>query len=320
MEYETVTHTTDERRLARLPSGTNVTVPVHRYEGGDGPTAYLQAAQHGIELNGTAALRRIHRHLLTSELAGTVIAVPVVNSLAFDHGSYVTPQAIDAVNPNFNRIWPGDEDGTLQERMAARLWRLIESADVVIDLHSGTPDMLEHVRFQSDNPDSRRFASTFGIEHLLTESDERDEEDGGEFGGKLRAAADRAGVPTIVPELSNSRQVDHDAAHRGAEGIRNVLREADMLREDPPAPPSQTILRDDRGRVGADRSGLFEPNPDVAVGTHVSPDTELGTIYCPTTFEKRQSVTATESGVIYSLTKESAVTAGEKLAGIAERV
>lgn len=141
MEYETVTHTTAERRLARLPSGTDVAVTVHRYDGGAGPTAYVQAAQHGIELNGTAALRRLHHHLLTADLAGTVIAVPVVNSLAFDHGLYVTPQAVDAVNSNCNRVWPGDEAGTLQERIVAQLWELIESTDVVIDLHTGTPDM-----------------------------------------------------------------------------------------------------------------------------------------------------------------------------------
>lgn len=318
MDYETVTHTMGERRLAHLPSGADVAVTVHRYQGGTGPTAYLQAAQHGIELNGTAALRRLHRDLTGAELAGTVIVVPVVNSLAFDHGSYVTPQAIDAVNPNFNRAWPGDEDGTFQERLAAQLWQLIEPSDVVIDLHTGTPDMLEHVRFQNGNRQSRRLAAIFGTEYLLTDAESNAEGPVEDFQGKLRTAAARAGITTIVPELSNSRQVDHDAARRGLHGIRNVLGELGMLREEPTSPPSQTILLDDQGRIGADRSGLFERNPNVAVGDHVQRGTELGTVYSPATFDERQTVTATESGVVYSLTKESVVTAGEKLACIAE--
>lgn len=320
MDYETVTHTVDERRLASLPSGADVSVTVHRYRGGPGPTAYLQAAQHGIELNGTAALRRLHRDLTAAELAGTVIVVPVVNSLAFDHGSYVTPQAIDAVNPNFNRTWPGDEDGTFQERLVARLWQLVERADVVIDLHTGTPDMLEHVRFQNGNPESRRLATTFGTGCLLTDAEPDAEGPVEDFQGKLRTAAARAGITTIVPELSNSRQIDRDAASRGLNGIRNVLGELGMLREEPASPPSQTILRDDQGRIGADRSGLFERNPDVAVGDHVPGGTELGTVYSPATFEERQTVTTNEPGVVYSLTRESVVTAGEKLACVAEEV
>ncbi|WP_408960588.1 succinylglutamate desuccinylase/aspartoacylase family protein [Natrinema sp. 74] len=334
MEHETVTHTTAERRLARLPSGTDVTVTVHRYDGGVGPTAYVQAAQHGIELNGTAALRRLHRHLLTAEVAGTVIAVPVVNSLAFDHGSYVTPQAVDAVNPNCNRVWPGDDAGTLQERIVARLWEVIEPTDVVIDLHTGTPDMLEHVRFQHGNRKSRTLAATFGADYLLTDSPSDGEADDGTgdgdaaddnaaddepYQGKLRTAAAQAGIPAIVPELSNSRQIDHDAAHRGVRGLRNVLGELGMLREEPAPTPSQTILRNDEGRIGTDASGLFEPNPEVTVGDHVSAGTELGTVYCPSTFEERQRVTTTDDGVIYSLTRESVVTAGEKVACIAER-
>ncbi|MDQ2052672.1 succinylglutamate desuccinylase/aspartoacylase family protein [Natronolimnohabitans sp. A-GB9] len=319
MEYESVTHTTAERRLGRLPSGTDVSVTVHRYEGGTGPTAYVQAAQHGIELNGTAALRRLHHHLTTTELAGTVIAVPVVNSLAFDHGSYVTPQAVDAVNPNCNRVWPGDEDGTLQERVVARLWELLETADVVIDLHTGTPDMLEHVRFQPDDRQSRSLAATFGTEYLLTDTSADPETNDEEFQGKLRTAAARAGIPAIVPELSNSRQVDHDAARRGVQGVRNVLGELGLLREEPDPTPSQTILRHDEGRIGTDRSGLFEPNPSVTVGDYVTAGTELGTVYCPATFEQRQCVTASDDGVVYSLTRESVVTAGEKVACIAER-
>lgn len=316
MEHETVSHAVSERSLARLPSGTDVSVTVHRYEGGPGPTVYLQAAQHGIELNGTAALRRLHERLLEAELAGTVIAVPVANTLAFDHDSYVTPQAVDAVNPNFNRVWPGSDDGTLQERTVASLWGLVEAADVVVDLHSGTADMLEHVRFQNGERESRRLASVFGADYLMTDPEpDRSLE---EYTGTLRTAARLAGTTVVVPELSNSRQVDLEAAKRGADGIENVLGELGMLRVEPPDPPSQTVLYDDGGRVGADRSGLFEPAPGVEVGDRVTEREELGTLYCPATFERRQSVTATTSGVIYSLTRESAVTAGEKLAGIAE--
>ena len=91
MTHEPATYTTSERTLGRLPSGADVAVTVHRYEGGDGPTVYAQAAQHGIELNGPATLRRLHEELLDAELAGTVVAVPLANRPAFDHRSYGAP-------------------------------------------------------------------------------------------------------------------------------------------------------------------------------------------------------------------------------------
>ncbi|WP_231554240.1 succinylglutamate desuccinylase/aspartoacylase family protein [Halobellus rufus] len=165
MTYDSVTHTASDRLLGRFPSGRDVSVTVHRYEGGDGPTVFAQAAQHGIELNGPAALRRLHDRLLDAEIAGTVVAVPVTNPLAFDHRSYLTPEAYDAFHSNFNRIWPGDRDGSFQERLVANLWPLVEESDVAVDLHTGMPQMLEHVRFSRGDDDARALAEAFGTEH-----------------------------------------------------------------------------------------------------------------------------------------------------------
>ena len=170
MEYASVSHSVTTRPLVGLPSGQSVSVAVHRYVGGAGPTVYLQATQHGIELNGPATLRRLHEVLAPGRLAGTVVVVPVVNPLAFDHRSYITPAAYDAQHPNLNRVWPGADDGSLQERMAAALWPLVATADVVVDLHTGTADMLEHVRHFRAAPEARELASVFGTAYRLTDS------------------------------------------------------------------------------------------------------------------------------------------------------
>ncbi|MDJ1433770.1 succinylglutamate desuccinylase/aspartoacylase family protein [Halostagnicola sp. A-GB9-2] len=88
---------------------------------------------------------------MSTDIAGAVLVVPIANPRAFDHQSYVTPHALDAVNSNMNLIWPGDNEGTLQERSARRLSCLFEGSDAVIDLHTRAVDMLEHVRFQDDD-------------------------------------------------------------------------------------------------------------------------------------------------------------------------
>ena len=334
MEYESVTHTVTDRRLGRLPSGSEITVPVHRYVGGAGPTVYVQAAQHGIELNGPAALRRLHERLVEAELAGTVATVPVANPRAFDNRSYLTPAEFDARNPNLNRVWPGDEDGTLQERLAARLWPLAAGADAAVDLHTGTADMLEHVRFREGETGARRLATAFDTGYLLADgdlnSDDSDEDepagtaaDGDDeetFRGTFRAAASREGIPAVTAELSNSRTVDRAAVGTGLEGVLNVLRERDLLRGEPTATADATVLRKGDGSVEATESGLFELRSGLAVGDTVEAGERLGTVYDPATFERRETVSAAESGVVYSLAREAVVVAGERVAATAEPV
>lgn len=316
MDYEEVSHTVTDRTLSRLPSGDDIGVTVHRYTGGSGPTVYLQAAQHGIELNGPAALRRLHGRLLDADIAGTVIVVPVVNSLAFDQRSYMTPPEYDVMNPNLNRVWPGDDDGSLQERLAAALWTLVDEADAVVDLHTGTPDMLEHVRFSADRPAARRLAKAFGTEYLLTD----DPENEGTASGTFRAAAARKGIPAITAELANSRQVAPEAVTLGVEGILDVLREVDVLDPPPTPTPDQTHLRDDPDTTYATASGLFELRDDIRIGDDIEAGERLGTVYDPSTFEQRQTVTAADDGVAYSVSRESVVVAGERLLSVARPV
>jgi len=315
MDFQPATHSHTDRPLGRLPSGREVAVTVHRYAGGDGPTVYVQAAQHGIELNGVAALRRLHARLDGADLAGTVVLVPVVNPLAFDHRSYTTPAEYDALNPNFNRVWPGDPDGSFQERLVDRLWDLVTAADAVIDLHTGTADMLEHVRYPPSIDRAAALARSFGVEHVMMDGDDTGED--AEFSGKFRTAAARSGIPAVTAELANSREVAHDAIETGVDGVCNVLRALSVRPGDPPDDGDRTHLRNDLPPVLASESGLFELRQDVAVGDHLEAEAELGTVYDPSTFEPQQTVTTDQPGVAYSLAREAVVVAGERVAGLA---
>src|SRR6056297_2396063 len=176
-------HSAERVTLARLPSGVEIETTVHTYDGDDdGPTVYVQAAQHGREINGTETLRRVHDRLVGSpseeaedessdglDLAGRVVAVPVADPLTFDRVSYTTPEQLDSVNPNMNRVWPGDADGTLHQRTAARLWEYVTAADAVVDLHTGSPDMLPHVVYRAGDDRSRALAEAFGADLLVAE-------------------------------------------------------------------------------------------------------------------------------------------------------
>ncbi|MFO7834273.1 MAG: succinylglutamate desuccinylase/aspartoacylase family protein [Halohasta sp.] len=318
-------HTAERITLARLPSGVAVETTVHRYGTGAGPIVYIQAAQHGRELNGTELLRRLHGRLTApdaSDLAGTLIAVPVADPLTFDRISYTTPEPIDSAAPNMNRCWPGDPEGSIHERMAARLWAEIEGADAIVDLHTGSPEMLTHTVYLRGDDDSRRLAEAFGTDLLLAEAAGEEaaaEWDTRDFDGKLRVAATRAGIPSITPELGSNKQVDEAAIETGLTGLFGVCRHLDLL-DGEPEPWDGTRARNHLGRVRAADSGLFVVDEGVELGMSVEEGTAFGTVYDPSTYEPLQTATADREGVVYSIARESTVTAGQTLVGIAERL
>ncbi|MDQ2052565.1 succinylglutamate desuccinylase/aspartoacylase family protein [Natronolimnohabitans sp. A-GB9] len=314
------THTADDVVLARLPSSVNITTTVHTYRGADeGPTLYVQAAQHGREINGTETLRRFHDQLPLEELSGTIVAVPVANPLTFDLVTYTTPEKLDSVNPNMNRVWPGNEDGSLHQRMAATLWTEIEAADAIVDLHTGSPDMLPHVVYREGDETARDLAEAFGTELLLSEEadDDADEEwHRRGFAGKLRVAAAEEGIPSITPELAYNKQILEGAVEIGVDGLLNVCRHLGMLPGEIPD-HDQTIARNHLGQVTAETGGLFRPKPSLEVGQRIENGTWLGTVYDPMTYEPLQEATADRDGILYTLTQESTVVGGDKLASVA---
>ncbi|MDS0294141.1 succinylglutamate desuccinylase/aspartoacylase family protein [Halogeometricum luteum] len=318
-------HTAETVTLARLPSGIDVETTVHTYDPGDadgdgGPTVYVQAAQHGREINGTETLRRVHERLDSEELSGTLVAVPVADPLTFDHVSYTTPESLDSVNSNMNRVWPGDAEGSLHERMAAALWEYAGGADYIVDLHTGSPEMLTHSVYLKGDSESRRLAEAFGTDLLLAEAagDDADTEwTERNFGGKLRVAATREGIPSITPELAHNKQLVETAVETGVRGVFNVLRELGMLPGDPEVPAEQTTARNHLGRVTAADSGLFHAAPEAELGRDVAEGDHLGRVYDPTTYEVLQEATADRAGVVYSVCREATVTAGQTLVGVA---
>ncbi|KAB1187597.1 MULTISPECIES: succinylglutamate desuccinylase/aspartoacylase family protein [Haloferax] len=315
-------HTAETVTLARLPSGVPVQTTVHIYEPDDepdGPTLYVQAAQHGREINGTEVLRRLHGRLERAELTGRVVAVPVADPLTFDRVSYVTPEAIDSVNSNMNRVWPGDADGSLHERMAASLWEYASDADAIVDLHTGSPDMLTHTVYRKNDDASRDLAEAFGVSLLLAEAAGEDAEEEWtkrNFGGKLRVAATEADIPSITPELAHNKQLVESAIVAGVDGLLNVCRSLGILPGAVESWDGQTY-RNHLGRVTADTSGLFVAREDLELGQEVRPGDHLGWVYDPTKYTVLQEVEVERAGIIYSIAREATVTAGKTLVGVA---
>jgi predicted deacylase len=100
-----------------------------------GPFIYIQVEQHGSEVQGLDAVRYLLEGLDETEMAGTLVYC-LPNPLAFRER--VGASMFDPRPGGMNRIWPGDPEGSLIERMAHAVWtKLVTGADAVVDLHTG---------------------------------------------------------------------------------------------------------------------------------------------------------------------------------------
>ena len=124
--------------VAELPSGDTLRLAALVAKGAEpGPTLVALGGVHGDEYEGPHAVRLAFDALDTGRMAGSFVGVPQCNVPAFAAGTRTSP--IDGLN--LARIFPGDAQGTITERIAYNLGEhVIAGCDFLIDLHSsGAP-------------------------------------------------------------------------------------------------------------------------------------------------------------------------------------
>jgi predicted deacylase len=172
---------------------------------------------------------RITESLDSGDLSGTVIAIPVVNPLAFAADTRTTPD--DGLN--LARVSPGNPNGSITERLAAAVFRAyVSRANYLIDLHSGGVEYLflplagfygDTVR---DNP-SYCAALRFGLPALWQLPPTE---------GVLSNEAHKRGIVAIGGEYLGAGQLAPEGASKYADSVLSCLRYWHMLDDGKPLP------------------------------------------------------------------------------------
>ncbi|MGQ4554571.1 succinylglutamate desuccinylase/aspartoacylase family protein [Halobellus sp. GM3] len=301
----------DTGRLAVGESrdGATVGLPCAVVNGADdGKTLYMQAASDGDELNGVGVVNRVVPRLDPAELSGTVLVVGIVNYHAFQIAEHRNP--LD--DTKMNRAYPGDENGTSSERIAAATFAAATRADLILDLHQGsTSRMIDEVRVRCGrrhrlHEECLRLAKVFGCGHVL---DQKGPE------GQLARAGPDEGVPTIDPELGGCVGWDEDSIRAGVDGVFNVLYEYGFL-DGAATPESQTRAKG-FDQYGSPAGGLVRFQVDlgerVAAG---DPLFEITDVFG----ELKSRVTAKSSGVFWRTRRLPQVATGEYVCSVGTNV
>lgn len=147
-------------------SGEQIGIPLLVANGANsGKTLVVFAGVHGDELEGVQAIHDVFNQLETDEMSGRFIAVPTANLPAVRAVKRNSP--IDSLN--LARVFPGNKNGSVTERIAFYLSELIiPQADLFLDLHSSgvaslMPTMIGYDASESDlGKESKEAALKFG--------------------------------------------------------------------------------------------------------------------------------------------------------------
>lgn len=281
-----------ERRNVQIPivtlyTNTPVTLPVRVVRGKTpGPTLFISAALHGDEIIGVEIIRRLLMMPAMKQLRGTLLAVPIVNTLAFLHHSRYLPDRRD-----LNRSFPGSETGSLAARIAYLfLKEIVGRSDYGIDLHTGAINRpnLPQIRTDVSNPEALRLAMAFGAPLLLNSEP---------TAGTLREYTTQKGIPVLLYESSEALRFDEVCIRIGVRGVINVLRALDMLPglKGKQVPPAKPVFAKSSTWVRATASGILRAQ--VALGDEVRKGQVLAVVGDPLA-EVEVEIKSTADGVV----------------------
>ncbi len=299
------------RRTVDLPVSvmsdhTPVTLSAHVIHGRrPGPVVFVSAAIHGDEVIGVEIVRRLLNAAPVHRLAGTLIAVPVVNAFGFLNHSRYLPDRRD-----LNRSFPGHSEGSLAGRLAHLFMEeIVARSDVGIDLHSAAQgrENLPQIRLTPGDARLLELARAFAAPvTLLSKTRE----------GSLRGVADRREVDILLYEAGEGRRFDEFAARAGVAGILRVMAHLGMVgTKGIPKPRNLPIFCEHSHWVRAPMGGLVRTLR--ASGDVVEPGTVLGVVADPFG-ETETEVKSDHAGIVIGRVTHPVVNEGDALFHIAE--
>jgi len=215
--------------------GLTASVPVMVMHGTEpGPALWIDACIHGNEIQNIEVIRRLLREEVQPEiLRGTLVAVPVVNPFAFHVGHRGTPLVQDVMDlTDAHGVFPGNAQGTLNERLAHRIFSEMIKCDYVINLHQNTAPATPFTGVATGAAPavleaSVAMAEAFGLP--LTEMKVVPGQSPVAPSGWPILATHAAGKPTFILELPPTGHIREDAVRTGVLGLLNVLRHLGMI-------------------------------------------------------------------------------------------
>src|SRR5262245_32308996 len=276
----TATRGQTARGVIKVPAGSDAgyDIAVAVVHGArPGPVLAIVPGAHGTEYASIVSVSRLIDKVDPSQLAGTLILVPLVNVASFER---MVPHVNPIDNKSMNRFYPGTTTGSQTERASYAITKeVVEKCDHLIDLHGG--DIDESLRpysywtvtgNQAQDARSRELVLAFGLDHIIISADRPKDPNASRF---LENTASTRGKPSFTAEAGHAGTVDTGDVEVLVNGSLNVMRALKML-AGAATPVESPVWIERTVTVAADAGGMFVPA--VKRGTFVEKGTKVGDV------------------------------------------
>ena len=273
--------------VGQLAGGYDLSLPLHVINGTEpGPTLLIVGVVHGEEIFAIDVIRGALRRIDARGLRGTLLAVPVANPPAL--ASQTRNGPLDMLD--LNRQFPGNADGWLSERIAARLTELVDRCECLLHIDGGSTDRVINYTFVKTatagaiGGEAERLSRAFGHQLLYR---------GPQATGSLTSYAAEQGVPCVLAEIGGAMLYTVPRFLDGAvAGVMGVMTALGMVSGELPNPAEQLMLTR-RTLVRVPRGGIFHPSVGIeAIDSEVRGDTLLGAVVDPYSLEQVAEIRA----------------------------
>jgi len=239
-------------------------VPIISISNGEGPTVLVLGGNHGDEYEGQFAAADLASSVTPEMVQGRLIIIPCLSQQASKLSTRLWPDGT-----NFNRIFPGDENGGVHKKLAYYLsYDLFPIADAVIELHSGGRGHFfipcSHMVWSSDIKQRQRMIkdmTSFNTSHHLIFP----EQPGTDPTTLLPGLVERMGKGLVTTELGGAGVSTFETTKIAKDGLRNALLHFEVLKgqaqsrtEQGQTPPIFIDLRGSHSYHHATHAGLYE--------------------------------------------------------------
>jgi predicted deacylase len=229
-----------------------------------GKVLSLVAGVHGYEYPPILALYRLKEMINPQSLSGTIVIAHIANIHSFR-------KRIIYYNPydwkNLNRVFPGDPEGTISQRVAYVIkTEIVDRCDYLIDMHCGDANeaLIPYTYWMvtgDENLDetSKQMALAFGIKHIIIDQSRTKDISDSKYLGNTAVLNKK---PAITTESGYLGRTDEESIVRNVKGILNVMRLFKMVDGEPEV-SCEPVWIDKYEVVYSEYDGLFYPLTDM---------------------------------------------------------
>lgn len=268
---------------------------------------------HGDELEGQyvcyQVLKRIREQ--KEQLTGTVDVYPAMNPLGIDS----ITRGIPAFDLDMNRLFPGSEDGSMTEYIAADIVKDLEGADACVDIHASNIYLTEMPQARINVNTSNLLvpmAKNLNLDFIWVHGASTVLE------STLAHTMNHRGVPTIVVEMGVGMRITKSYCDQLTEGLFCLMKKMGIWQGDTIFPREPIISEDGKvSFLNAAVSGIWVKEKEH--GMQVQAGEWIGSIVNPLTGEETDHVVAPVDGLLFTIREYPVVDEGSLIARILER-